>query len=379
MLDKKNDKLVVCELAHFANAFCGNFMASLFDLEKKINGRNNGSKIIYAFYKNSLDCNWAKEMVQNNKDIFFINDQNIKGFIELRKIIKNNKVNILHLHFNFPVIILFLLKIYSPKTKILAHFHNTITGVPGMGIKQILKIKIKKILYNRVIDIFCGCSEAVYYDLINCGMNKNRCRYIDNGIVFSRLDIDCNDGKEIFNIKNKKVILIYGTEFYRKGVDVAINAIKDIVHKYNIVLLITCQNKYIVIEQIKNILGHIPDWIIIVPPEENISLYYRMSDIYLTPSREEGFSYALLESIYCGTLTIRSDIPAMDRKIPNELVVPVNDIHALRQSMEYALNLADNTKQDITTEQKKFVIARWNINIWSGKIIDLYSQLLNNT
>jgi glycosyltransferase involved in cell wall biosynthesis len=373
-----DNKLVVCELSYYAPTFYGNFMASLFDMELKLKERNADNKVIYAFYKHSKKCDWVNEMIRNNKSVFFITNQKLRGFLELSKIIKLYNVNILHLHYNVPVIILCLLKIFLPKIKIIAHFHNILSGIPGLGYKQILKIKIKKILYNKLVDIFCGCSEAAFFDLINCGINKNKCRYIDNGIVFSRMDNQCNNGRNIYKLENKKIIMILGSYFYGKGVDVAINAVKDIAQKYNIILMIICQNRDFVLEQIKKILMFVPEWIIIMPSMENVAFYFKMSDIYLTPSREEGFSYALLESIYCGTLTIRSNLPAMDRKLPNDLVVPVNDVQALRQSIEYALVLSDNAKQAILAEQKKYITERWNIDIWSKKIIDMYFEIVNN-
>jgi len=379
MINKnKRNKLVICHLANYAPTFYGNFMASLFDLELKLNELNSDNKVIYIFYKNSKNCEWSNEMARNNKDIYFLNNPGIKGFFELNRIIKDKNVNILHLHFKFPVIILFLLKLFVPELKIIAHFHNLLSGIPSVEYKQIIKLKLKKILFNKLIDVFCGCSEAVFVDLINCGINKNKCSYIDNGIVFSRLDIKYEDGKEIYNVKNKKVIMIYGTYFYGKGVDIAINAIKDIVEKYNIVLMIICQNKDFVLEQIGKIFKFIPEWIIIVPSQENIAFYFKMSDIYLSPSREEGFSYAMLEAIYCGTPVIRSDLPGMDRKIPNEIVVPVNNIPALREKIEYTLNLSENAQQAILAEQKEYIVQRWNIDIWSNKIIDMYSNIVNN-
>jgi glycosyltransferase involved in cell wall biosynthesis len=352
-------------------------MASLFDLEQKLKRKNSDNNIIYVFYKNTCDCDWAKEMSQNNKNIFFLTNQKIKGYYELKKILKNNNVNILHLHFNFPVIILFLLKIFSPEIKIIAHFHNTITGMPGMGFIHKLKIKVKKMLYNKLMDLFCGCGETVFDDLIKCGMNSDRCRYIDNGIAFSRLDITIEDGKEYYNLKNKKVIMMYGREYYRKGVDVAINAIIDIAAKYSIILMIVCQNKDFIQKQIKKQLGKIPEWILVVPSREDIAYYFKMSDIYLIPSREEGFPYAQLEAIYCGILTIRSNISQTDRKMPNDLVVPVNDIIALQQKIEYVLNMDYNTKQNILGKQKQYIVQRWNIDIWSEKIINMYLDILN--
>jgi len=365
------DKLIICELSAYAPNFYGNFMASLFDMEKKLKNKNINNKIIYTFYKYSENCEWAKEMSQNNKNIFFIKNEKIRGFLALSKIIKSNDVNILHLHFNVPIVILFLLRLVFPNIKIIAHFHNTLPGVSATYVQN-MKRKIKFFLYNRFIDTFCGCSEAVFDSLVNYGINKHKCCYIDNGIDFLRLDNNCGNGKEVFNVKNKRVIMIYGTHFYRKGVDIAINAIKNIVDKYNIVLMIVCQNKEFVLREIEKVIGCIPEWIIIVPSQENIAIYFKMSSIYLTPSREEGFSYAMLESIYCGTPVIRSDLAAMDRKIPNDIIVPVNDISALQQSVEFVLNLDDKCKQNILAEQKKYIVQHYNIDVWSNKIINMY-------
>jgi glycosyltransferase involved in cell wall biosynthesis len=345
-------------------------------MEKKLTEKNTSNKVIYTFYKDTKEREWAKEMRQNNKDIYFIENQKPEGFRALSKIIKSNGVNVLHLHFNLPATMLLLLRLVFPKIKIIVHFHNTISRTSVTYIRNI-KRNIKIFLYNKVINTFCGCSEAVFNSIIKYGLNSNKCCYIDNGVDFSRLDIDCGDLNEIFNIKGKKIIMIYGTHFYRKGVDIAINAVKDIVDKYNIILMIVCQNREFVLGEIKKIAGCIPEWIIIAPSQENIAAYYKMSSIYITPSREEGFSYTMLESIYCGTPVIRSDLAAMDRKIPDEIIVPVDDISALQQSIEFVLKLDDKSKQNILAEQKKYIVQRWNIDIWSNKIISMYTKVKN--
>jgi hypothetical protein len=155
--EKEKNKIVICELSYYAPTYYGNFMASLFDMEEKLKTINTENNVIYVFYKQKKKCDWEKKMIQNNKKIFFKKKQKIKGFLELRKIIKNNNVNILHLHFNAPVIILFLLKIFQSDIKIIAHFHGIMSGLVRKGYIDKLKIIAKKILYNPVIDIFCGC------------------------------------------------------------------------------------------------------------------------------------------------------------------------------------------------------------------------------
>jgi glycosyltransferase involved in cell wall biosynthesis len=45
---------------------------------------------------------------------------------------------------------------------------------------------------------------------------------------------------------------------------------------------------------------------------DNIYEYYKAMDIFLLPSRSEGFSLALLEAASCGLPIIASDIPGND-------------------------------------------------------------------
>jgi len=374
-----NKKLVICQLANYAPPFYGNFMASLLNLENKITARNINNKIIYTYYNNSKECNWIGEMRDNNKNIFFLKNKYIKGFIQLKKIIKESNADILHSHFTIPVLMFFLLKLYFPKLIIISHFHNLLSGIFTADIyKKKLKSRIKIYLYNKnIIDQFCGCGEAVYNDLIECGIKNKKCLYIDNCIDFSRFDKMQFENKYEILIKNKNVLMIYGSFFYTKGVDITLKAINDIAVKNNIILLIVCQNKESLLEEIKKTLGFFPDWILIVPSQENILEYFKMSYAYLIPSREEGFPYTMLESIYCGTPVIRSDLPSMDRKLPNDFVVPVNDVPALRLCMEKVLTIPESELKDIVSEQKKYITEKWNIDIWSDKIIKLYNDVLN--
>ena len=374
-----NKNISVCELSNYCQPFKGNFIASLFDLEKKIILYNPDNKFIYVFYDNSKDCSWINEMRQSNKNIFFLKNKYFFGFLVLKNIIKKYDINIIHSHYTIPVLLFFLLKIFFPKLVIIAHFHNLFSGIYNISLfKKKLKTKIKLSLYNKkLINLFCGCGEAVYNNLINCGIQKEKCLFIDNCIDFSRFDNikTENNFKEI--IKNKKVLLISGYFYFTKGVDIAINAIKDIIDKYNIILMIFCNSKESLMKDIKNTLGYIPDWILIVPTQENISEYFKISNIYLIPSREEGFPYTMLESIYCETLTIRSDIPSTDRNLPNDFVVPLNDSNSLRYCIESVLSLTENEKISIISKQKNYIIQKWNINIWSNNIINMYLNSLN--
>ncbi|MDR0441857.1 MAG: glycosyltransferase family 4 protein [Treponema sp.] len=371
------NEIVICHLINWEHPFTGNFLASLFDLEKKLKNKNNNNKVIYAFHKNSMHCKWTEKMRQDGREIYFVKKKGIGS--ELINVLKKNNVSILHLHFTVPVIKIVLAKLFCPKIKIIVHYHNMFSPeIRYASFVENLKRKIKVFLYNRIaIDKICGCGKAVFEDLIKWGIYDHKCCYIDNCIVFSRLDVDIENGRDIYNIQNKKVLMIIGTAYYQKGVDFAVTAVKDIAEKYNIVFFIVCHNKDFIVGEIKKLLNHIPEWVILAPSREDISFYYKMSDLCLMPSREEGLPYALLESIYCETPVIRSDISEMAINLPNDIIVPKGDIPALQQSIEYVLNQTDVWKKTIIKEQKEYVLSQWNIDIWNNKIIDLYINVLN--
>jgi glycosyltransferase involved in cell wall biosynthesis len=379
MIPKMDNKLIVCQFMQYATPYCGNFMHSLFDLEKKIKERNDGSEMIYVFYKNTLNCQWANEMLRNNKKIYFLTNKTIKGFLELGKILKDNKVSILHFHMTFPFLILFLLKLFYPYIKMITHLHIELYGNSASSpiVRRAKKI-IKVFLCKHIFDMTCGASEAIFTTLINSGVQRHKCCYIDNGIDFSRLDINPRDGREMYKIHDKKVLTIFGSSvwaFYNKGIDIAINAIKDIAKQYNIVLVIVCDNRDYVLQEVQKIFKFVPEWVIAVPSQENVAFYFKMSDIHLSPSRMEGFSYANLEAIYCGTPVIRSDRPEMDRKIPDDIVFPLSDISALQKNIISVLNQATDIKKATLKNQREYIISRWNVGVWSNKTLDMYLQL----
>jgi hypothetical protein len=92
-------------------------MYSLFDLEKKLQEQNYANKLIYIFYKDTSNCLWANEMLENKKSVYFLTNKYLKGFFELRRIFKTHNVNIFFLHFIAPPVVLFILKIFCSHFK----------------------------------------------------------------------------------------------------------------------------------------------------------------------------------------------------------------------------------------------------------------------
>jgi len=52
--------------------------------------------------------------------------------------------------------------------------------------------------------------------------------------------------------------------------------------------------------------------------QDEIAQYYRLSDVYVTSSFQEGFGLTLVEAMACGCAAVASDIPAHRERIPDD-------------------------------------------------------------
>src|SRR5437879_9500126 len=76
-------------------------------------------------------------------------------------------------------------------------------------------------------------------------------------------------------------------------------------------------NREVIESKIRERFEQVPQWLTILDPRDDIASYYKLSDYFISASREEGFCNALVEAAYCGRPIITSDIPG-----PQSLNIP---------------------------------------------------------
>lgn len=223
--------------------------------------------------------------------------------------------------------------------------------------------KAKKLISNADMEI--ACSEAAYDAMLSAGIQKKKMFLVPNAIAFERFD----SYKELE--KNTTNILVFGYNYYIKGVDLAIMAVEKLVlDGKNVVLqIVIANNDDIIREKIVETFGCIPTFIELLPPRNDIATYYKNSDIFLSSSREESFCYSIREAAYCECLVIASDIPAHS-DVPIEFRFKSENYLDLYKKIEFALNI-DN-KKEIIESSKEFVIKKYSINVWSEKISEIF-------
>lgn len=309
-------------------------------------------------------------LLDDKAEIQYIHSNNFKGFKKqkinyaLQSIyyaLKADIVIVSHIHIS-PII--FLVKKIKPKLKVYIHAH---------GIEVWEKLSKLQIHVLKKADAILAVSQFTKSKLIqNYQIPENKIQVWPNPLD-PFFDIP-NDFKPSAFLKKRyavdeetKVMFtlarLSSTEQY-KGYDDVIASLPLLLLKYpKIVYLIG--GKYDAVEfsrlnqlishlglakQVK-LLGYIPD--------EELTLHYVLADVYVMPSKGEGFGISFIEASACGTPVLASDADGSRQAIiPNKtgLTCPYGNINAIEAGISMLLNFTCTASQiqQITLENYSF-------------------------
>jgi len=194
-----------------------------------------------------------------------------------------------------------------------------------------------------------------------------------------------NTDKETSRIKygigtNAFVFLLFAYNPFVKGLDVFLESLR---HIYKI-------NKEItgVVVGREQMFGYLqkyfpdglPPYVKAITPTEEVQKLYDLADCYVLASRNEGFSYAMIEAIYCGVPVIASDIPSLKRATTPSCVkfFESGEPESLAAVMCETMGKSSKIKEE-TLKQKKYVLEKYSIDAWLNKIIGEYKIKQNKT
>ena len=217
---------------------------------------------------------------------------------------------------------------------------------------------IGAIIYNLYNDYLIACSNGVGKSLIKSGIRKKKIKVIHNCIEVPEY-VDSISGAAI---RKKypfegKIVLGLLTWFHkeRKGFDILFKAFSKLDEKFVLLIVGIPEAMQQEVNQYAESFGIDRKKIFMPGYVDNIWEYYKAMDIFLLPSRSEGFSLALLEAAAAKLPLIASNIPGNDEFIedgkngllfeiesPNQLVEKINK---LAEDKVFAKKFAENAYQ----------------------------------
>ena len=351
----------------------GNFIPSVIALGRAIVRR--GWSVVYVLPENRDWTNWLREegfeVVVTGK-----NALNSKNQINvLNSLVDKYKIDLLHLHFGMFHHAVTHNRKAIKKVKVIIHDHMGLTVQPSKWKQEILLMAHSLDYALKNINLICVQKKKTksYIFLRNKW-------YVPNGLSMERYikySMTREECRETFGVKpTDKVCLLLGWDMKRKGLDIALKAIKKCrENNPDIVLALIGVGQGSPSEQLKEFMKlETPDiepdeaWIKYLNSYEDIFAVYRAVDVYLMASRNEGLPYSLLEAISQDTPTVISNIQenGFAKEYNNGYYYPVEDVDACSEAISKALKTGR-----IKTNSSEF-LKKYGVDQWCRKVLKVY-------
>lgn len=367
--------------AYYTAPCSGNFIGSLMDLGFKLRENGNSLFIVFPRAKNTTcEYGWVHWLEEAGIIVYLADvsesDERQMGF--LKKIIEENQIDILHIHFDM-FLNLAVHKREELPVKIIVHEHMEYPAGCNR-VYQAMKYIRKSFIYRKKrIGIIC---VNQYVNMAHFGTKH---WFIPNGLSLKRNILfetemtreECRNQLQIQD--DEKLVIFLGWDLYRKGLDIAIKAVNECRKSNpNVILGIVGLGTMPSpnpkgIDYIKKYTDISPfeKWIRFLPNTEDMFAYYRAADVYLSSSRSEAFSYGILEAISQNTSVVVSDIKGTRwcTKYSKSFMYPVEDYKRCADVIISAIDVEDNPSNS------EKICSEYSIDKWCDRVIEVYSNV----
>lgn len=292
----------------------------------------------------------------------------LRYFFELKKIIKEFKPDVIHIHLPNPLIAIYLLFV-NQKCRITLHWHSDI--VKQKRLKQLyapferaLLMRADKIVATSMVYAEKSESLKKYLDKVCVIPNIVNGEFLDNLTEKDKAQIE-----EIHNkYFGKKIVFFIGVHREYKGLRYLIEASRYLPDDYVVIIagkgpLTETLKQKTSDFGLKNIafIGRIS--------EEEKKYYLWASDIFAFPSitKNEAFGIALAEALYCGLPAVTFTIEGSGVNWVNQDGVTGIEVKEF-DAKEYARGLMNASKEMYGANARKWVMENFTENAIYEKI-----------
>lgn len=182
------------------------------------------------------------------------------------------------------------------------------------------------------VDRYIAVSNSTRQQLLNIGKDEKKVRTIYNGVDYGHFNPARYDGNAIrkkHSLQKDYLLLVYGRPGPSKGIEYAIEAMKEIKRKIpnaKMMLMLSrdrqYSGKYRQLAQLIERLG-LSDCVVNIPPVRHSELpsYIKAVDCVIVPSISEGFGYTAAEAAAMGKPTIASDTTSLPEVVSGKHIL----------------------------------------------------------
>ncbi len=285
---------------------------------------------------------------------------------------KVKQVDVIHFHSIGPSSLIWLIKLFKPKTPIVATFHSQCYFNSKWGFLAKTYLKFGEWMITKA-DKLITVSKALSVYVKN-KYPQARPEYIPNGVNMPSI-LEASEITQNWGLTKNNYILNVGRLVSNKGVEYLISAYQNLATDKKLVIVGDGSMETELKELAKNNAN-----IIFVGNQSGqvLAELYSNAYLFIQPSEAEGLSLALLEAMSYKLACLVSDIPANSEVVgARGLTFKNKDISDLQNKLQDLL-LNNNKIVDNQELMLAKVQADYNWPTIVDRIVGLYQELTNN-
>ncbi|HNX11020.1 MAG TPA: glycosyltransferase family 4 protein [bacterium] len=282
------------------------------------------------------------------------------------------KVDVVHFHSIGPSSLLWLVKLFKPRTPVVATFHSQCYFNEKWGRFAKWYLRLGEYMACRKADRLIVVSQTLK-DYVLKKYPQARVDYVPNGVNLPEI-LAAQEITAKWNLRQGEYILNLGRLVKNKGIEYLINAFKQIDTDKKLVIT----GDGLLTDELKA-LAQGDDRIIFTGSQSGKVFGELLSNaaLFVQPSESEGLSLSLLEAMSYGLPCLVSNIPANVEVVEDsQLIFKTKDENDLKTKLELALNnpelLQQNKEQMLSLVKKKYY---WPDLV--DQIVLIYGKLAN--
>jgi glycosyltransferase involved in cell wall biosynthesis len=243
-------------------------------------------------------------------------------------------------------------------------------------------LKLSGIKYRYMADYYIAISQKIKEVLVSDGIAAERIFVVHSGIDPDRFSAEsCKDLISEFAIKNdEKVVINVAHLAGHKGQKYLVRSIPAVLERFP-------RTRFFIVgggelmEELKALavsMG-LADELVFTGFREDVGAFYRLADIFVMSSVDEGLGTAVLDALAAGmpvVATHSGGIPEMITDGENGLLVPAENPSALADGISEMLADPDKAQQ-MAARGPELVKARFSIEAMIAGNINVYRRILS--
>lgn len=373
----------IIQAADYAPTYSGNFIASLQAAAGEC--RAHGYRVVWVLPDIVTNYDWFRQL-SAEKDFTAYTLARGLGWVAYAKALSRiaiaENAALIHTHFSTYDISAWLAQavcaVNSRRVRLVWHAHSAFTeNSRTRRIKDFVKLG----LLGRSCQVV-PVSGALGESVAERGCPRTRINVIDNGIDIDHATARRKTREEVrgeWQIPDGAAVMLgFGWTPLRKGVDTMLEALA--------LLLKEGRNAVLVIagtEELQRFIDKWPDRAIlqrvrVIPPAERVGELFAASDLFLSPSRAEGWCYGVAEAMLNEVPVATAKIPPLSwaNDAPGVYFCHPGDGGSLAASIRQITALPPAQRRDTGALAKKFVMGRYSARQWGRQIWTLYERIL---